>query len=144
MRSSVESDVLYGRPFGGVCILVSKKLLHCTEIICCSDRFVVVGVSRSLFISVYLPCVGSIDRMCVIEEILCELEDYISKYSDRLIIIGGDFNTDLDRVNPASDLINRFAATNGLHRCDKLSTSRGVCRGDARCTMMIVEVYKAP
>ena len=48
MRSSVESGVLYGRPFGGVCILVSKKLLHCTEIICCSDRFVVVRVNKSL------------------------------------------------------------------------------------------------
>jgi len=46
MRSSVESCVLYGRPFGGVCILVSKKLLHCTQVICCSDRLIVVGVSR--------------------------------------------------------------------------------------------------
>ena len=74
----------------------------------------------------YLPCVGSTDRMCVIEEILCELDDYISKYNDRLIIIGVDFNTDLDKVNPASDIMHKFAATNGLHRCDKLSTSDGV------------------
>ena len=64
MRSSVESGVLYGRPFGGVCILVSKKFLHCTEIICCSDRFIVVGVNRPLIINVYLPCAGTTDRMC--------------------------------------------------------------------------------
>ena len=114
--------------------MVRKKLLHCTEIICCSDRFVVVGVGRSLFISVYLPCVGSTNRMCVIEEILCELNDYICKYNDRHIIIGGDFNTDLDKVNLASDIINKFAATNNLHRRGKLSTSDGMCRSDTQCT----------
>ena len=79
MRSSVESGVLYGRPFGGVCILVSKKLLQCTEIICCSDRFVVVRVSKSLIINVYLPC--------VIEGILCELEDHINKIMITLLLL---------------------------------------------------------
>ena len=134
MRSSVESGVLYGRPFGGVSILVSKKLLHCTEIVCCSDRFVVIGVSRSLIINVYLPCIGTTDRLCVIEEILCELEDYINKYNDRFIIIGGDLNTDLDKVNPASDLINRFVAINGLYRCDKSRNGADKCQSDARYT----------
>jgi len=123
---SVESGGLYGCPFG-----VSDQY---TEIICCSDRFVVVSVSKCLIVSVYLPCVGSTDRMCIIDEILCELEDYISKYSDHLIIIRRDFNTDVDKVNPASDLINNFAATNGLHRCDKLSTSDDVYRNDTRST----------
>jgi len=51
---------------------------------------------------------------CVIEEILCELQDYINGYNNRLIIIGGDLNTNLDKVNAASDLTNRFAVINGL------------------------------
>jgi len=72
------------------------------------------------------------DRLCVVEEILCELEDYINKYNDRFI--RGDFNTDLDKVNPASDLINRFVAINGLYRCDKTRNGADKCQSDARYT----------
>ena len=44
MRSSVESGVLYGRPYGGVAVLVNKNLQHCTEILCSAERFVVVTI----------------------------------------------------------------------------------------------------
>jgi len=32
MRSSVESGLLYGRPFGGVAMLINRKLEKCTKI----------------------------------------------------------------------------------------------------------------
>jgi len=38
MRTSVESGILLGRPFGGVMVLVSKRLQNCTELVCAADR----------------------------------------------------------------------------------------------------------
>jgi len=62
MRSCVESGVLYGRPFGGVSVLVNKRLQQYTEIVCCSDRYVAVIVGNVLIFNIYFPCVGTPDR----------------------------------------------------------------------------------
>ena len=59
---------------------------------------------------------------------------YNYKYNDHFIIIGGDFNTDLGKVNRASDLLNRFVANNGLYRCDQLSNGVDLCQSGTRCT----------
>ena len=48
---------------------------------------------------------------------------------DCSLSVGGDFNTDLDVVNPVSNLINRFIVDNGLHRCDSL-----LVNANNRCT----------
>ena len=79
MRSCVETGVLYGRPYGGVAVLVNKKLQHCTEILCCAERFVVVSIGNVLIINVYLPSVGTVNRDCIIEDVLCEISDWIDK-----------------------------------------------------------------
>ena len=71
----------------------------------------------------YLPCVGTADRMDIIESVVCDLNDWIQRYNDRTVIIGGDFNTDLDKSNPASDLLNRFIIDYKFERCDTLQTN---------------------
>ena len=40
--STVESSILYGRPFGGVAILVSKHLVSHTQLVFASDRYGVI------------------------------------------------------------------------------------------------------
>jgi len=60
MRKSVESGVLYGRPFGGVSILVNKKFVNISKVVCTSDRYVIVSVGRCLFVNLYMPCVGNV------------------------------------------------------------------------------------
>ena len=62
MRACVESGVLRGRPFGGVMTLVHKKWLKCTELVCATDRYVVVLVGNLLIANVYMPCAGSPNR----------------------------------------------------------------------------------
>ena len=47
----------------------------------------------------------------------------VKRYNDRTVIIGGDFNTDLDKSNPASDLLNRFIIDHKFERCDTLQTN---------------------
>ena len=49
--------------------------------------------------------------------------DCIQRYNDRTVIIGGDFNTDLDKSNPASDWLNRFINDYTFERCDTLQTN---------------------
>jgi len=41
------------------------------------------------------------------------------------VIIGGDFNTDLDKCNDASSYINKFACSHSLVRCDAKFPDKG-------------------
>lgn len=117
MRSAVESGLLYGRPYGGVAVLVNNKLARCTEILCSVDRYIILSLGNTLIVNLYLPCAGTADRMDNIENIIFDVSEWIQKYNDRIVIIGGDFNTDLDKRNPASDFLNNFAREHALHRC---------------------------
>lgn len=123
MRTCVESGVLRGRPFGGVMTLINRKFQKNVEIICTEERFVVVAVGMLLIINVYLPCSGTADRITVYEHVLNSLLACIIEYPNHKIVIGGDFNTNLDKNNPATDLLIKFASDNGLHRSDVLVNS---------------------
>jgi len=76
---------------------------------------------------------GTADRMDIIENIMCNVSVWIQKYNDRIVIIGGDFNTDLDKHNPAADFLNNFAREHALHRCINLQTP-----GEKRFTFLMI------
>lgn len=120
MRTSVESGVLQGRPFGGVMILVSKRLQSCTELVCAADRYVILTVGDLIFVNIYLPCVGTADRLLICDDIFADLLSFMCKFPYHKIFIGGDFNVDLDVANQVSDFVNGFLFDNALQRCDKL------------------------
>jgi len=61
MSSCVQEGVLRGRPFGGVMMLVNRKMK--AEVVCAADRFVVVATGNPLIVNVYVPCAGSNDRL---------------------------------------------------------------------------------
>jgi len=73
MRSRVESGVFYCRPFGGVAILVSKHLVKYTKLLYATDRYVIVTVGDLFIVNVYLLCVGTDNRLCIVEECLCSI-----------------------------------------------------------------------
>ena len=120
MSSCVESGVLRGRPFGGVMTLVSNHLQSCTEVVTATDRYVIVAVGDLVVINVYLPCVGTIDRLGICDELINSLLPWLDKYSSQNVVIGGDFNTDLDLASPVSDLVNQFITDCSFCRCDIL------------------------
>lgn len=120
MNDRVASGILRGRPFGGLMTLVNKSLVGCTEVVCASERYVITIVGNLLIINVYLPCVGVNDRHLICEEILNNILFYMKKYCDRITIVGGDLNTDLDQSNSVSKLLNEFSLFNNLYRCDTL------------------------
>ena len=70
MSSVVESGMLKGRPFGGVATLMKNNLRKLIETVYCSERYVIVRVGNYLLVNVYLPCVGTANRLPICEDIL--------------------------------------------------------------------------
>jgi len=77
--------------------------------------------------NVYFPCSGTSDRLFVYEELIEVLSYWMQVYCDYKVVIGGDFNTDLDIKNPASDTVNHFISESSLYRCDILSGISKCC-----------------
>lgn len=125
MHTCVEEGILRGRPFGGVAILVAERWKNCVKCICVAERYSIVKVGRLLFVNVYMPCAGTVNRLVICDEIINELLSWLCNFPDCDVIIGGDMNSDLDVSNPVSNLINQFAVDNGLCRCDVLAGSNG-------------------
>ena len=86
MQDVVSSGVLRGRPFGGVMTLVCNKLQKFTKILSTMERLVVIIVGHVLVINVYFPCVGTIDRLNICENLLWNISYWISKYPSCLFI----------------------------------------------------------
>lgn len=123
MSDAVESGVLRGRPYGGVSILVRNEWRSITRFLYSSDRCLLLKISDMLIVNVYLPCTGTEDRMLIIDDILCNIENYMYEHSSCSILIGGDLNCDLDSPSQAADLIRNFMSDHCLTRCDKLTGS---------------------
>ena len=109
MSSAVERGALRDRPFGVVMTLVSKPLHSFTKIVCATNRYVIVIVGNSLIINVYFPCVGTADRLLVYEEVIDNLTLWVQRYPSRSVLIGGDFNTDLDKASPVTQMLCKFS-----------------------------------
>jgi exonuclease III len=118
MSTSVDLGVLYGRPFGGTVIMINNRWRQNTRSISAAERFVVIKMNKYLFINLYLPCAGTPDRLLIIEEVFSQIKPCLSSYSDCKIVIGGDFNCDLDSRDPAADMISGFLQNMNLQRCD--------------------------
>jgi len=69
MCNHIESGIIRGRPFGGLMTLIKKELRNLMQTIHCEERFIVVKVANYLIINVYLPCVGTKDRLLLCEEL---------------------------------------------------------------------------
>jgi len=120
MSKCVESGVLVGRPFGGVNSLINKKLRHVTETICCHERYTVIKVLNYLIVNVYLPCVGSVDRLLICSDIFADIQSWCNKFDTCEVIIAGDFNCDLtvSGADKVFDCVLGFVSANSLIRCD--------------------------
>ena len=99
MVNSVQSGILYGRPYGGVITLISRNLRKVAETLCCSDRFTIIRIADYLIINVYLPCDGTAERLLICEDILADVQSWRDKYLMCDCIVAGDFNSNLDSTD---------------------------------------------
>ena len=117
-RLTQEGPPLVGRPFGGISILIKNELHAATKCIFCADRYVVIRVGYLLIVNMYLPCVRTADRSDIVDDIWQDVWSCGLKYMGCAVIIGGDFNTDLDKCNDILGYINNFILNHSLLRCD--------------------------
>ena len=84
MTTAVESGMLRGRPFGGVICLTKSSLRGATSTIHCSERYVSVKVGDCIIINIYmyLPCVSSINRELLCDDLFAEIDAWCQRYSD--------------------------------------------------------------
>jgi exonuclease III len=118
-----ESELLHGRPYGGVAILWHKKLA--TSVVkvkdCGSNRLCAVKLKCKqrdvLLVSCYMPNDNN-HKTHVSDDFLKEtdaLECLISRFNDCSIIVGGDMNLDYKRQNAHDLYFSRL-----LTQCDML------------------------
>ena len=116
MRKCVEMGPLYGRPAGGIAILIRDTIAHNCKIIEISDRFICVLIGSVLLFNVYLPCQGTVDRLLVLNEVLSDISNHIRNHPNSECILCGDFNVDLYSASsePCLLSIKQFVSDHSL------------------------------
>jgi exonuclease III len=121
MNAAVGIGPLYGRPFGGTAILINNKHVSSTMCISTQDRLTAIKLYNWLIITVYMPCVGTLQRDDLYNSLLIELQEIICDHIElKNCLIGGDFNLDLDNKSNLNLLVKEFMVYNCLYRCDVL------------------------
>ena len=126
MSHAVESGIIRGRPYGGVMCLISESLRKITETVVATDRYAIFKLGSYIVCNVYLPCTGTEDRRLICNDLLADLASWCDNYANNDFIIAGDFNTNLDSLDPVADYVNSFCDDYSLQRCDNLCKHAGV------------------
>jgi len=118
MRRAAELGPICGRPFGGLAVLINKSIVSDCEVVFTGERIIVIRLGKLLLCNVYMPCIGTPDRMVLLDEVLSDINFWLEKFSYCACCIGGDFNVnmlDRGRVTDSSlDLIKKFIDDNEL------------------------------
>lgn len=122
MSNQVELGILRGRPFGGLMTLIKNDLRDLCQTIHSEERLVIVKLANYLLCNVYLPCVGTCDRLLICEDLFESLRSWYASYPNCECVIAGDFNVDLNNCSDdVARYINSFISDCGFYRCDHLT-----------------------
>ena len=126
MEQAVSDGILVGRPFGGVSIAWAPNLDHLISPLnnFCHKRIVGVemksGGKEILLLSIYMPYFNTSRRAeCVAETIdaIAMLDTVLEQHPNHLIVIGGDFNSELKGDSPFDTYWRDFIGKNQLAYC---------------------------
>ena len=117
MEDVLANDMLRGRPFGGVSILVRDMYNQHITVHKCSERFVVLSIGSVLFVNVYLPGYRGQTEVLLITQIVEEITTIISDIKYEYLIVGGDINFDPKSPTPASIPFNNFCKDHNIELC---------------------------
>jgi hypothetical protein len=95
LRFASERGPVIGRPAGGIATLINRNCISSTRVLLNSDRCIIVECAGKLVANVYLPCIGSDNRLSICSEILSDIDYCFSSSSCRSFVLAGDFNVDL-------------------------------------------------
>jgi len=108
MGKAVEYGIIRGRPFGGVMTLISNNLRNITETVYCAERCTIVRIANCIIVNIYLPCIGTIDRQLICQDLLSEIGAWINNFPSCNCVVAGDFNVNLDSTDNVANCINAF------------------------------------
>ncbi len=103
--------ILKGRPYGGVAIFVRSSIIQNFEIICKSDRVIVLKLNNILVCNVYMPCNDDELFNCTLG-LICDA--IINRSVDvNYWLVLGDFNLKFNKPNSIWETFNVF-----IQSCD--------------------------
>lgn len=117
MSSETSKGIIFGRPFGGIAVLVKSSLVSHTLCVLQTDRLVALRISGFLFINMYLPCEDCAESSELLIEILSEASFVMNDCDHDYCILGGDMNTDLNSNRKHAKLINTFLLDHNIQYC---------------------------
>ena len=120
-----DSKPLIGRPHGGCCIAWRNSLKVKFDPISCSNCRLCAGIMtldnglKLLLVNVYLPCDDRYQSAGYNEtiDILNEVSSLICDHETDIIVVAGDFNTDLIRSTPQVKAMKNFIDAAQLKNC---------------------------
>jgi hypothetical protein len=129
MDDKISSGVLYGRPYGGVAVLVHKRLSgsfvfdsfdNDGRVVCIKS---IQGGSRNLLFGCYLPCKGAKNYSAELTDVIGYMQSVIDVNPGSSICILGDFNFECTNNVASSADFTFFADNFDLSCCDDLNVS---------------------
>jgi hypothetical protein len=91
MNEATKKGVLYGRPWGGVAVMVKADLTRVTSCRLICERIVALTIAGSLFVNIYLPCEDSVDALDLVVDTLssvaCIINDFDYDYIFWVVIL---------------------------------------------------------
>ena len=118
MDHQVSLGPIFGRPFGGVAVLISNSLRSYCETLFSCERFLVLF--DLIIINVYLPCDGTEDRLSICESILNDISYWRESYSTCDYILAGDLNVDFNNHNNVVKCVTEHCIQHNLANCYEL------------------------
>ena len=118
MEKTLSNSVLYGRPFGGVAILINNSYKDIMKIHVCSERFVIITLSDVAFVNVYLPNYRTDNDRQVVIDLLEEIKTNLIQVDYSYLVFGGDINWDPEKSSPIFTSLSSFNSDLGLVLCD--------------------------
>ena len=119
MESKQSSEILKGRPFGGLCSLMHKSFYNCFRDVNCvavDTNYIILKCDDLLIVNIYLPSSYSVSLLDSLEVILCSLTDHCLNESALHIIVGGDVNCNvLLKSNGANLILSAMENLNAYH-----------------------------
>ena len=133
MNHKIASDILVGRPFGGVAVLWKKSLSCRIKILDCdyaNGRYFSVSISENsadyIFTCVYFPCSSNRTKneyVVIASEIIAHIDMILSNYPLAAHFIIGDFNFECADGNIGYDLFKYLLSDFGLVCCDYMNVN---------------------
>ena len=108
MNDADTADVLRRRPFGGVAILVGNKFKRHVKLVVKSSRYITTKIGTTLIVNVFLQCQNTNEIEDEYINCLASLLNEICNVPFKHIIIGGDWNIDLNKNHLIKDNIKLF------------------------------------